>query len=176
MAFVRLVRELGKEKEIGQRAVTDITDEDHTYAPDSKLPTAKHYNQHGQSYTTGDAKLSLEHKHADGHSILLSAANPAVVTYDPAWSFEIAHIVRAGLHRMYGETGPDGNGENVFYYLTVYNEPYQQPAEPENLDVDGLLRGLYRYSDAPSGDGPEAQILVSGVTMPDALKAQRMLA
>jgi pyruvate dehydrogenase E1 component len=76
---------------------------------------------------------------------------------------------------MYGDTGPDGNGENIFYYMTIYNEPYQQPAEPENLDVDGLLRGLYRYADAPTGDGPEAQILVSGVTMPDALKAQKLL-
>jgi pyruvate dehydrogenase E1 component len=77
---------------------------------------------------------------------------------------------------MYGETGPDGNGENVFYYMTIYNEPYQQPAEPENLDVDGLLKGLYKYAGAPEGDGPEVQVLVSGVTMPDALKAQKLLA
>src|SRR5690606_7298333 len=126
--------------------------------------------------TAGRTTLTGEGlQHADGHSILLSATNPAAVTYDPAWSFEIAHIVKDGLRRMYGETGPDGNGENVFYYITVYNEPYQQPAEPENLDVDGLLKGLYRYAEAPAGDGPEAQILVSGVTMPDALRAQQML-
>ncbi|WP_020671393.1 pyruvate dehydrogenase (acetyl-transferring), homodimeric type [Amycolatopsis nigrescens] len=127
--------------------------------------------------TAGRTTLTGEGlQHADGHSLLLAATNPAVIAYDPSFSFEIAHIVRDGLRRMYGETGPDGNGENVFYYLTIYNEPYQQPAEPENLDVEGLLKGLYRYSDAPDGEGPKAQILVSGVTMPDALKAQRMLA
>ena len=72
---------------------------------------------------------------------------------------------------MYGD-----EAENVFYYLTVYNEPYVQPAEPENLDVEGLLRGLYRYQAAPEGDGPRANILVSGVIMPDALRAQALLA
>ncbi|HEY4020536.1 MAG TPA: pyruvate dehydrogenase (acetyl-transferring), homodimeric type, partial [Pseudonocardiaceae bacterium] len=72
--------------------------------------------------------------------------------------------------RMYGE-----QSENDFYYLTLYNEPYVQPAEPENLDVEGLLRGLYPYAEAPAGEGPKAQILVSGVTMPDALRAQEML-
>jgi pyruvate dehydrogenase E1 component len=126
--------------------------------------------------TAGRTTLTGEGlQHADGHSLLLASTNPAVVAYDAAWSYELAHIVRDGLRRMYGETGPDGNGENVMYYLTIYNEPYQQPAEPENLDVDGLLKGLYRYAEAPAGEGPEAQILVSGVTMPDALKAQKLL-
>jgi pyruvate dehydrogenase E1 component len=122
--------------------------------------------------TAGRTTLTGEGlQHNDGHSLLLAATNPAVVAYDPAWSFEIAHIVRAGLRRMYGE-----DAENVFYYLTIYNEPYVQPAEPENLDVEGLLRGLYRYATAPEGDGPKARILVSGVTMPDALRAQQLLA
>jgi pyruvate dehydrogenase E1 component len=126
--------------------------------------------------TAGRTTLTGEGlQHADGHSLLLAATNPAVVAYDAAWSYELAHIVRDGLRRMYGETGLDGNGENVMYYLTIYNEPYQQPAEPENLDVDGLLKGLYRYAEASAGEGPEAQILVSGVTMPDALKAQKLL-
>ncbi|WP_116102749.1 pyruvate dehydrogenase (acetyl-transferring), homodimeric type [Amycolatopsis thermalba] len=258
MAFVRLVRELAKDGEIGNRIVPIIPDEARTFGLDSMFPTAKIYNPHGQTYTSVDANLMLAYKesehgqllhegineagstssftavgtsyathgepmipiyifysmfgfqrtgdglwaaadqmargfvlgatagrttltgeglqHADGHSLLLAHTNPAVVAYDPAWSFEIAHIVRDGLRRMYGEGGPDGNGENVFYYLTIYNEPYRQPAEPANLDVEGLLKGLYRYAEAPSGDGPEAQILVSGVTMPDALKAQQMLA
>lgn len=127
--------------------------------------------------TAGRTTLTGEGlQHADGHSLLLAATNPAAVAYDPAWSFEIAHIARDGLRRMYGDSGPNGSGENVFYYVTVYNEPYQQPAEPENLDVDGLLRGLYRYQQAPGGDGAHAQILVSGVTMPNALKAQELLA
>ncbi|MPY99394.1 MAG: pyruvate dehydrogenase (acetyl-transferring), homodimeric type, partial [Actinophytocola sp.] len=121
--------------------------------------------------TAGRTTLTGEGlQHADGHSLLLAVTNPAVIAYDAAWSYEIAHIVRDGLRRMYGD-----DPENVMYYLTVYNEPYQQPAEPENLDVDGLLRGLYRYNQA-EGSGPRAQILVSGVTMPDALRAQEMLA
>src|SRR6185312_11903263 len=69
--------------------------------------------------TAGRTTLTGEGlQHADGHSLLLAATNPAVVAYDPAYSFEIAHIVRDGLRRMYGETGPHGNGENIFYYLT----------------------------------------------------------
>ena len=58
--------------------------------------------------------------------------------YDPAYGYELAHIVRDGLRRMYGE-----NPENIMYYLTVYNEPYVQPAEPENVDVEGILKGMY---------------------------------
>jgi len=122
--------------------------------------------------TAGRTTLTGEGlQHADGHSHLLAATNPAVVSYDPAWAFEIAHIVRDGLRRMYGE-----NAEDVMYYLTVYNEPYKQPPEPEDLDVEGLLRGLYRYQVAPGNTGPRAQILVSGVTMPEALRAQKLLA
>ena len=83
-------------------------------------------------------------QHADGHSLLLASTNPAVVAYDPAFAYEIAYIVESGLHRMYGE-----NPENVYFYITIYNEPYVQPAEPEGLDVEGLLRGIYRYRPAP---------------------------
>src|SRR5690606_38663432 len=104
---------------------------------------------------------------------LLASANPAAVVYDPSWAYEIAYIVRDGLRRMYGEAQ-----ENIFYYLTVYNEPYLQPAEPENLDVEGLLKGLYKFAEAPAGDPsrPKANILASGVAGPWALEAQRMLA
>ncbi|BCN44676.1 pyruvate dehydrogenase E1 component [Prescottella equi] len=128
--------------------------------------------------TAGRTTLTGEGlQHADGHSLLLASTNPAAVSYDPSFSYEIAHIVKDGLRRMYGGTpGVDGfGGENIFYYLTVYNEPYQQPAEPENLDVEGLLKGIYLYKPA-EGSGPRAQILVSGVTMPDGLRAQRLLA
>jgi len=122
--------------------------------------------------TAGRTTLNGEGlQHEDGHSLLLASTNPAVVSYDPAFSFELAHIVRDGLARMYGE-----RDEDVFYYLTVYNEPYQQPVEPDGVDVDGILRGLYRYAPAPGEDGPGAQILASGVTVQWALKAQQLLA
>ncbi|MBV8927649.1 MAG: pyruvate dehydrogenase (acetyl-transferring), homodimeric type, partial [Mycobacteriaceae bacterium] len=122
--------------------------------------------------TAGRTTLTGEGlQHADGHSLLLATTNPAAVAYDPAFAFEIAYIVESGLARMYGE-----NPENVFFYLTVYNEPYVQPAEPEGLDVEGLLRGVYRYRPAPDRRQYQAQILASGVAMPSAIKAAEMLA
>jgi pyruvate dehydrogenase E1 component len=131
--------------------------------------------------TAGRTTLTGEGlQHADGHSPLLASANPACVAYDPAWAFEIAHIVRAGLARMFGVGAydtPEVSDRDVFYYLTIYNEPVVQPAEPENLDVNGLLRGIYRYSPAlENANGrPRAQVLASGVAMPWALDAQRIL-
>ena len=129
--------------------------------------------------TAGRTTLTGEGlQHADGHSLLLASTNPACVAYDPAFAFEIAHIVRAGLARMYGEgsfSAPRSE-HDIFYYLTIYNEPIVQPAEPEDLDVDGLLRGIYRYSPALGVEGrPRAQVLASGVAVPWALHAQRML-
>ena len=121
--------------------------------------------------TAGRTTLNGEGlQHEDGHSPLLASTNPAVVAYDPAFAFEIGHIVKDGLRRMYGE-----NSENIYYYLTVYNEPYLQPEEPENLDVDGLLKGIYQYSPAKGGAKYPAQILASGVSLNWALKAQQLL-
>jgi pyruvate dehydrogenase E1 component len=97
------------------------------------------------------------------------------VAYDPAFGFEIAHIVKDGLRRMYGSSPEHPHGEDVFYYLTVYNEPIQHPAEPENVDVEGILKGLYRFSEGTAGQTP-AQILASGVALPWAIEAQRILA
>jgi pyruvate dehydrogenase E1 component len=125
--------------------------------------------------TAGRTTLNGEGlQHEDGHSVLLAATNPAVVHYDAAYGFELGHIIRDGLRRMYGD-----DPENVFYYLTVYNEPYAQPAEPDDLDVDGLLKGLYRYRSMEVGPGdkvPHAQILSSGVAVNWALEAQQRLA
>jgi pyruvate dehydrogenase E1 component len=122
--------------------------------------------------TAGRTTLNGEGlQHEDGHSQLLAATNPAVVSYDPAFAFELGHIVKDGLRRMYGE-----NSENVYYYITVYNEPYTHPAEPAGLDVDGLLKGIYLYSPAPSSRKKNAQILASGVGVNWALKAQQLLA
>jgi len=126
--------------------------------------------------TAGRTTLTGEGlQHADGHSLLLASTNPAAVAYDPAFAFEIAHIVRDGLGRMYAG-GPNGTGEDIFYYLTIYNEPIVQPAEPENADVEGILRGMHLYSPALGVEGrPRAQVLASGVAMPWALRAQRLL-
>ncbi|MET7865393.1 pyruvate dehydrogenase (acetyl-transferring), homodimeric type [Micromonospora taraxaci] len=253
MAFVRLLKDIMKDKEFGKRWVPIIPDEARTFGLDSIFPTAKIYSPHGQRYTSVDRELFLSYKesttgqilhegineagsvasftaagsayathdepmipmyifysmfgfqrtadglwaaadqmargfllgatagrttlngeglqHEDGHSLLIAATNPAVVAYDPAFSFEIAHIMEQGLHRMYGDAQ-----ENVFYYLTVYNEPILQPAEPAGVDVEGLLKGIYRYSPAPEVDGPKANVLASGTGMQWALKAQQLLA
>jgi pyruvate dehydrogenase E1 component len=136
--------------------------------------------------TAGRTTLTGEGlQHADGQSQLLASTNPGVVAYDPAYGFEIAHIVKDGLRRMYGpgphrddaDNGQGGLGEDVYFYLTVYNEPIQQPKEPDGVDVEGIVRGLHLY--APSrgtGERPRAQILASGVGVPWALRAQELLA
>ena len=219
MAFVRLLRDLVRDDNIGNRIVPIIPDEARTFGMDSFFPTLKIYSPHGQQYMSVDRELMLSYKeseigqilhegineagsvaswtavatsyathnepmipiyifysmfgfqrtgdsfwlagdqmargfvlgatagrttlngeglqHEDGHSHLLAATNPAVVSYDPAYAFEIGHIVRDGLCRMYGE-----NPEDIYYYLTVYNEPYVQPAEPVGVDTAGIVRGM----------------------------------
>jgi pyruvate dehydrogenase E1 component len=130
--------------------------------------------------TAGRTTLTGEGlQHADGHSPLLALTNPAVVHYDPAFAYEIAHIVQHGLGRMYGSSADHPHGEDVIYYLTVYNEPISMPAQPDDLDVDGLLRGLYRLAWAPDGladDAPRVQLLASGVGVPWIQRAQQLLA
>ena len=251
MAFVRMFKDLLKDKNIGHRFVPIIPDEARTFGMDSLFPTAKIYSPHGQQYISVDRELMLSYKesvtgqilhegineagsvasftavgtsyatqgepmipvyifysmfgfqrtgdgfwaamdqmargfvlgatagrttlngeglqHEDGHSLLLAATNPGVVAYDPAYGYELGHIVKDGLRRMYGE-----EPENVFYYLTIYNEPYVQPAEPDGVDVDGILRGMHLISEG-SGDGPHVQLLASGVGVNWALRAQELL-
>ncbi|MGZ6888592.1 MAG: pyruvate dehydrogenase (acetyl-transferring), homodimeric type [Oryzihumus sp.] len=255
MAFVRLLKELMRDKEFGRRVVPIIPDEARTFGMDSFFPTAKIYNPHGQNYTSVDADLMLAYKespqgqilhvgineggsvaaftaagsayathgepmvpvyvfysmfgfqrtadsiwaaadqmargfligatagrttltgeglqHADGHSPLIASTNPAVVSYDPAYAYEIATIVEDGLRRMYGDTP-----EDVIYYVTVYNEPYVQPAEPEDVDTEGILKGMYllKPGNAEGAEqAPRAQLLASGVGVPWALEAQELL-
>ncbi len=254
MAFVRLLKDLMRAKDFGNRIVPIIPDEARTFGIDAFFPTAKIYNPNGQHYTSVDRELLLAYKespqgqilhvgineagalaaftavgtsystegeplipvyvfysmfgfqrtgdaiwaagdqmargfmigatagrttltgeglqHADGHSQLLAATNPAVVSYDAAYGYEIGHIVRSGLDRMYGGNHPD---PNVMYYLTVYNEPLVQPAEPDGVDVDGIVRGIHRISESAIG-GPKAQLLASGVAVPWILEAQQLLA
>jgi pyruvate dehydrogenase E1 component len=130
--------------------------------------------------TAGRTTLTGEGlQHNDGHSMLLASVSQACVSYDPAWAYEISVITRDALRRMYDSTPEHPDGEDIFYYLTVYNEPYPQPPAPaiEGLD-GGILRGIYRYAAVtPPDDGtPRAQLLASGVALPWALKAQRLLA
>lgn len=121
--------------------------------------------------TAGRTTLTGEGlQHADGHSPLIAATNPAVVHYDPAYAYEISHIMQAGLERMYG-----ANAENVIYYITVYNEPVSMPKQPDDVDVDGILKGFHRVGVA-EGEGPRVQLMASGVAMPWATDAAQILA
>jgi len=142
--------------------------------------------------TAGRTTLTGEGlQHNDGHSVLLASTNPACVSYDAAWAYELAYIVKDALRRMYGPTAEHPDGEDIFYYLTVYNEPYVQPAEPADYEggpaalEQAILRGLYRFSAPPqpatngastTGEHPQAQILASGVALRWAQEAQRLLA
>lgn len=120
--------------------------------------------------TAGRTTLTGEGlQHMDGHSQLLAATNPSVVSFDPAFAYEIAYIVCDGIDRMYG---PE-RGEDVIYYLTIYNEPTSQPAVPEDLDVEGLLGGIYRFRKA-EGD-KHVNLLASGIGMQEALRAADIL-
>ncbi len=108
-------------------------------------------------------------QHQDGHSMLTASTVPTIYAYDPAFAYEIAVIVADGLKRMYRD------GEEVFYYLTLYNEGYEQPAMPEGAK-DGILNGLYKFRKGPEGKKHTAQILGSGPIIHSALKAQQILA
>jgi pyruvate dehydrogenase E1 component len=256
MAFVRLLKDLMKDPDMGHRFVPIIPDEARTFGLDALFRSKKIYSPHGQTYQSVDRELMLSYQedttgvllhegiteagsaaswtavgtsyathgepmiplyifysmfgfqrtgdglwaaadqmtrgfllgatagrttlngeglqHEDGHSLLLAATNPACVAYDAAFAFELGHIVRDGLRRMYGDPR-DGEDQNVFYYLTLYNEPITQPAQPADVDVDGILAGMHRYSRAEKSDGPRAQILASGIAVQWALQAQRLL-
>lgn len=122
--------------------------------------------------TAGRTTLTGEGlQHADGHSPLLASTNPAAISYDPAYGYEIGHIMRAGMERMYGGNHPD---PNVFYYLTVYNEPIVHPAEPADVDVEGIVKGIHRVEVGPEAE-LKAQILASGVAVPWAREAAQLL-
>ncbi|MBM7438526.1 pyruvate dehydrogenase (acetyl-transferring), homodimeric type [Streptomyces sp. HB132] len=254
MAFVRLVKDLMRDKETGRRWVPIVPDEARTFGMESLFPSAGIYSPLGQTYEpvdrdqlmyykeakdgqilnegiteagamadfiaaassyathgetmipfyifysmfgwqrTGDQMWQLADQlgkgfivgatagrttltgeglqHADGHSHLIASTNPASLNYDPAFAYEIAVIVKDGLRRMYG---PDA--EDVFYYLTVYNEPKRQPAMPEGVE-DGIVKGLYRFKEGTpaTADAPRIQLLGSGTAIHWVLQAQELLA
>jgi pyruvate dehydrogenase E1 component len=253
MAFVRLLRDLLKHKQLGPRIVPIIPDEARTFGMDSLFPKQKIYSPFGQKYDPVDREMLLSYKestdgqilhegiteagsmssfiaagtsyathgepmlpvyifysmfgfqrtadlmwqaadqrtrgfllgatagrttlngeglqHEDGQSILMAATNPAVMTYDPSFAFEIAAITEDAILRMLGEDPQD-----VMYYLTMYNEPVVQPAMPDHVDDADIVRGMYRYREADGGHSHRAQILTSGSTAPGALRAQQLLA
>ncbi len=256
MAWVRLLKDLMRDKEFAPHVVPIIPDEARTFGMDSFFPTIKIYSPHGQTYTPVDHELMLAYReaktgqilhlgineagsmgafsavgssyathgiqmvpiyifysmfgfqrtadsiwaaadqlsrgflmgatagrttlagegtqHMDGHSHILAATNPAIRAYDPAYAYEIAHIMQLGLETMFGE-----NPQDVIFYITLYNEPIVMPREPENVDVEGIQKGMYVLKEGdPEGVGegaPRAQLLASGVGVPWALEAQELL-
>ncbi|MCU0303531.1 MAG: pyruvate dehydrogenase (acetyl-transferring), homodimeric type [Thermoanaerobaculales bacterium] len=120
--------------------------------------------------TAGRTTLNGEGlQHQDGNSHLLAYTVPNLKAYDPAFAYELAAIVRDGIRRMYVEQ------EDVFYYVTVENEPYPMPAKPEGCD-EGILRGMYRFRPgAADGAAHRAHLFGSGPILNEALKAQQIL-
>jgi pyruvate dehydrogenase E1 component len=108
-------------------------------------------------------------QHQDGHSLLLASVNPAIEAYDPAFAYEVAVIVREGLRRMWVE------GEDLVYYLALYNENHVMPPMPDGA-VDGVIEGLYRWAAAPDGVEARATVLFSGTANLAAREAQAELA
>jgi len=133
--------------------------------------------------TAGRTTLNGEGlQHEDGHSLVVASVIPNIRVYDPAFAYETAALVREGIARMYG---PDA--QDVFYYLTLYNENYAMPARPGDVSDSDIARGLYRFRAAPEitssgGNGRKAHkqlqvtLLAGGSIMQQALRAQGLLA
>jgi len=120
--------------------------------------------------TAGRTTLNGEGlQHQDGHSLLHASTVPNLLAYDPAFAYEIAVIIQNGLKRMYAD------GEEIFYYLTLYNENHEMPAMPAGVE-DGILKGLYKFRTGPEGLKHKAQLISSGPILNQALRAQIILA
>jgi len=250
VAFVRLLRQLLRDKEIGRRIVPIIPDEARTFGMDSFFREFGIYSVLGQLYESVDAGLLLHYQestdgqileegiteagstasftaagtsyathgeitipfyifysmfgfqrtgdlfwafgdargrgfalgatagrttlngeglqHQDGHSQLLATAYPSLLAYDPAFAFEVAMIIKDGLHRMFDKQ------EDVFYYLTLYNENYQHPPMPDGVE-EGILKGLYLFHPAAEKLSLHVQLFGSGPILQSILKAQSLL-
>jgi pyruvate dehydrogenase E1 component len=120
--------------------------------------------------TAGRTTLNGEGlQHQDGHSHILASTIPSIAAYDPAFAFEMAMIVKDGLHRMYEKQ------EDVFYYLTLYNENIHHPPMPEGAE-EGILKGLYLFSRAEEGMERHVRLFGSGTIMQCVIKARDILA
>ena len=250
MAFVRLLRKLMRDKQIGKRVVPIIPDEARTFGMESLFPEFKIYAANGQLYEPVDAEHLLAYReaqdgqileegiteagsmgsftaagtsyathgetmlpffifysmfgfqriadsiwsfgdqrgrgfllgatygrttlngeglqHEDGHTLLMASTNPVCLAYDPAFAYEIATIVREGLRRMGEEE------EDVFYYLTLYNENYPMAVMPEGIE-EGILKGVYPFRTSPGERKHHVQLFGSGSILQQALRAQEIL-
>ena len=122
--------------------------------------------------TAGRTTLNGEGlQHQDGNSQLVANTIPNVMAYDPAYAYELAVIIENGLQRMLD------NDEDVFYYITIYNENYDMPAMPKGKGVkEGILNGMYKLKAGAKGKKYSAQIMGSGTLLNSALEAQKILA
>ena len=120
--------------------------------------------------TAGRTTLAGEGlQHQDGNSHVLALPVPNLLAYDPAYAYEIAVILQDGIRRMYKE------GESIFYYITVMNEPYPMPAMPAGAK-EGILRGMYKFRAAPERKAKlRAQLFGSGAILNEVLRAQEIL-
>ena len=113
-------------------------------------------------------------QHQDGHSHVLASTVPACEAYDPAFAYELGAVIRDGLHRMSPPAA--GDGEDVFYYITIYNENYEQPPRPDHVTDEDITSGLYKWDDGPDGCRRRATVLFSGPSVGAAREAQALLA
>lgn len=120
--------------------------------------------------TAGRTTLNGEGlQHQDGHSHMLAYPVPNLVTYDPAYAYELAVIIRDGIYRMYEKQ------ESVFYYITVMNENYAMPSMPKGVK-EGILKGMYRLEKSKKKDSKlQAHLFGSGTILNEAIKAKDML-
>jgi pyruvate dehydrogenase E1 component len=251
MAFVRLMRLLMRDKEIGRRIVPIIPDEARTFGMDSMFKEFGIYSSMGQLYESVDAGMLLSYmeskdgqileegitesgstasfttagtsyathgeymipfylfysmfgfqrtgdlfwafgdargrgfalgatagrttlngeglQHQDGHSHVLASVIPNALAYDPAFAYEVAMIVKNGLYRMYQKE------EDVFYYITLYNENIHHPPMPDGVE-EGIIKGLYLFRPAPGKMRYHVQLFGSGTIMQCVLRAQELLA
>ncbi len=116
--------------------------------------------------TAGRTTLAGEGlQHQDGHGLVTALTIPNMVAYDPAYAYELATIIKDGIRRMYVED------EQVFYYITLMNDNYEQPPMPAGSE-EGILKGMYKFQ---SSEKAQAQILGSGAILPQAVKAAELL-
>jgi pyruvate dehydrogenase E1 component len=119
--------------------------------------------------TAGRTTLNGEGlQHQDGHSHLLAATIPNCISYDPAFAYELAVIVHRGLEHMYAENAA------VYYYITLMNEAYQQPEMPQGVE-DGIVKGMYLYSEQGDAKAPAVRLFGSGTILLEAIAAATML-